>query len=507
MSHPIESFSPPVLPLWIDGKAVASTSARSGDVYNPATGRVIRKVPLANRTDVERAIASAKRAFPGWRDTTPLRRARILTRFRELMEAHKNELVALISEEHGKTRLDAEGSLTRGIEVIEFAAGAPHLLKGEHAEDVGRGVDSHSVLQPVGVCAGVAPFNFPAMVPLWMYPVAIACGNTFILKPSEKVPSTALRMAELFSEAGLPDGVFNVVPGDREAVDVLLTHPDVRAVSSVGSTPVARHIYETAARHGKRVQALGGAKNHAVVMPDADLDFTADALVSAGYGSAGERCMAVSAVVAVGEVADPLVEALREKASKLKVGPGDRDGMDMGPLITREHRDKVRGYIDAGVAAGAKLVLDGRGLVVPGHEQGFFLGPALFDRVTTEMSIYRDEIFGPVLIVLRVDSLDDAIGLVNANPFANGVALFTRSGAAARRFEHDIEVGMVGVNIPIPVPMAFFSFGGWKASLFGDLHMHGLEGVQFYTRTKVVTTRWPATEGSAGVSLAMPTHK
>jgi malonate-semialdehyde dehydrogenase (acetylating)/methylmalonate-semialdehyde dehydrogenase len=500
-------MSIPTLPLWINNTAVAANGTRTAEVYNPATGEAIRKVPLANRADVERAIAAAKSAFPGWRDTTPLRRARILTRFRELMESHRDELVALITEEHGKTTLDAAGSLTRGIEVIEFAAGAPHLLKGEHAEDVGRGVDSHSILQPVGVCAGVAPFNFPVMVPLWMFPVAIACGNTFILKPSEKVPSAALRMAELLRDAGLPEGVFNVVPGDKEAVDVLLTHPDVRAVSSVGSTPVARHIYETAARHGKRVQALGGAKNHAVVMPDCDLDYTADALIGAAYGSAGERCMAISAVVAVGEVADPLVAALKTRAAALRVGPGDRADSDLGPLITRAHRDRVKGYIAAGVAEGAALVLDGRGVKVAGHENGFFLGPTLFDRVTTEMSIYRDEIFGPVLIVLRAASLDEAIAMINANPFANGTAVFTRSGAAARRFEHDIEVGMVGINIPIPVPMAFFSFGGWKASLFGDLHMHGMEGVQFYTRTKVVTSRWPLAEGSAGMSLAMPTHK
>jgi len=500
-------MSAPLLPLWINNQPVPASSPRTADVFNPATGAVIRKVPLASRADVERAVAAARDAFPGWRDTTPLRRARILTRFRELMEAHKDELIALISEEHGKTILDAAGSLARGIEVIEFAAGAPHLLKGEHAEDVGRGVDSHSILQPVGVCAGIAPFNFPAMVPLWMFPVAIACGNSFILKPSEKVPSTALRMAELLKEAGLPDGVFNVVPGDKEAVDGLLTHPDVRAISSVGSTPVARHIYETAARHGKRVQALGGAKNHAVVLPDADLELAVDALIGAGYGSAGERCMAIAAVVAVGTAADPLVAALRARAAALKVGPGDRADTDMGPLITREHRDKVKGYIDAGVAEGATLVLDGRGLKVAGYEHGFFLGPTLFDRVTPGMTIYKEEIFGPVLIVLRVATLDDAIALINTNPFANGTAIFTRSGAAARRFEHDIEVGMVGINIPIPVPMAFFSFGGWKASLFGDLHMHGMEGVQFYTRTKVVTTRWPATEGSAGVSLAMPTHK
>jgi len=491
---------------WINGERVAGTGKRSGEVYNPATGEVIRRVPFADEADVDRAVAAARTAFPAWRDTTPLRRARILSRYRELVEANRRELTALISEEHGKTLLDAAGSLQRGIEVIEFASGAPHLLKGEHAEDVGRGVDSHSVLQPVGVCAGVSPFNFPAMVPLWMYPVAVACGNTFVLKPSEKVPSTAFRLAELFTEAGLPAGVFNVLHGDREAVDALLAHPDIAAISSVGSTPVAKHIYETAARNGKRVQALGGAKNHAVVMPDADMNFTADALVGAAYGSAGERCMAISAVVAVGDAADPLVALLEEKAAKLKVGPGDQDGIDMGPLVTAAHRDRVKGYIDTGEREGAQLVLDGRGLKVAGHERGFFLGPTLFDRVQPGMTIYQDEIFGPVLIVLRVPTLDEAIALVNRNPYANGTAIFTRSGAAARHFEHDIQVGMVGINIPIPVPMAFFSFGGWKASLFGDLHMHGMEGVQFYTRTKVVTTRWPASDEAKAHGFAMPTH-
>src|SRR3990172_5647552 len=368
MSYAAQPLVLSVLTFWIDGTHTPSAGNRTADVFNPATGEAIRTVPLANRADVERAIAAAKSAFPGWRDTTPLRRARVLTRYRELMEEHKDELVSLITEEHGKTRLDAAGSLQRGIEVIEFAAGAPHLVKGEHAEDVGRGVDCHSVLQPVGVCVGITPFNFPAMVPLWMFPVAIACGNTFILKPSEKVPSTSLRMAELFKEAGLPDGVFNVVPGDKEAVDALISHPDVQAVSSVGSTPVARHIYETAARHGKRVQALGGAKNHAVVLPDADLHFTADALVGAGYGSAGERCMAISTVVAVAEAGDALVAQLKERAAKLKVGAGDREGMDMGPLITAAHRDKVKGYIDTGVAEGAELVLDAPPLKLPRYQ-------------------------------------------------------------------------------------------------------------------------------------------
>jgi len=494
----------PTLSLWINGRHVTGHGKRHAPVFNPATGAVARQVPLADTIDVADAVSAAKAALPGWRDTTPLRRARILTRFRELMETHQDELVQLISEEHGKTRLDAAGSLQRGIEVIEFACGVPHLLKGEHAEDVGRGVDCHSILQPVGVCVGIAPFNFPAMVPLWMFPVAIACGNTFILKPSEKVPSTALRMAELFHEAGLPAGVFNVVPGDKEAVDALLVHPDVAAVSSVGSTPVAQHIYETAARHGKRVQALGGAKNHAVVMPDADLPFAVDALIGAAYGSAGERCMAISTVVAVGDIGDSLVAALREKAAAIKVGPGSDDGIEMGPLVTAAHRDRVRGLIDSG-AAEATLVLDGRALTVKGYENGFYLGPTLFDHVKPDMLIYREEIFGPVLIVLRVPNLDEAIALVNRNPFANGTAVFTSSGAAARRFERDIEVGMVGINVPIPVPMAFFSFGGWKASLFGDLHMHGPEGVTFYTRTKVVTSRWPASGEKKAHGLAMPT--
>ncbi len=495
---------PAVVPLWIGGQRVEPCTERFGEVTNPATGAVIRRVPLCGAEDVERAVAAARAAFPGWRGTTPLRRARILTRFRELMEAHRDELTRLVTEEHGKTLADAAGSVQRGIEVIEFAAGAPHLLKGEHAEDVGRGVDCHSLLQPLGVCAGITPFNFPVMVPLWMFPVAIACGNTFVLKPSEKVPSASLRMAELFKEAGLPDGVFNVIHGDKAAVDALLAHPDVKALSFVGSTPIARYVYETGARHGKRVQALGGAKNHAVVLPDADLDFAAEALAGAAYGSAGERCMAISAVVAVGEAADPLVEKLAARARGLKVGPGAEPGVEMGPLISRAHRDRVKGYVDQGEAAGARLVVDGRGLQVPGHENGFFLGPTLFDRVTPEMSIYRDEIFGPVLVVLRARDFDGALDLVNRNPYGNGTALFTRSGAAARRFQNEVEAGMVGVNVPIPVPMAFFSFGGWKQSLFGDLHVHGMEGVYFYTRTKVVTTRWSETD-LPGKGLSMPT--
>ncbi|WP_369735568.1 CoA-acylating methylmalonate-semialdehyde dehydrogenase [Anaeromyxobacter sp. K] len=496
----------PLLDLWIAGRRTAPRSARTGEVFDPATGEVVRRVPLAGAEDVAAAVAAAKAAFPAWRDTPPLRRARVLARFRELLEANRDALAALVSEEHGKTLADAGGSVQRGIEVVEFVCGAPHLLKGERAEDVGRGIDVHSTLQPLGVCAGITPFNFPAMVPLWMFPVAIACGNAFVLKPSEKVPSTSLRMAELFHEAGLPDGVLNVVPGDAEAVDALLAHPDVAAVSFVGSTPVARHVYETAARHGKRVQALGGAKNHAVVLPDADLGFAADALAGAAYGSAGERCMAISAVVAVGEAADPLVEALAERARRLPVGPGTAPGVEMGPVITAAHRDRIRGFIDAGVREGARLVVDGRAREVPGGGRGFFVGPTLFDRVTPEMSIHREEIFGPVLVVLRAASLDEALALVNRNPYGNGTAIFTRSGAAAQRYAREVEVGMVGVNVPIPVPMAFFSFGGWKASLFGDLHVHGPEGIAFYTRSKVVTSRWPAGAGEARGHFAMPAH-
>jgi malonate-semialdehyde dehydrogenase (acetylating)/methylmalonate-semialdehyde dehydrogenase len=494
----------PVLPLWIGGREVQSASGRTGDVFDPSTGEVIRRAPFASAAEVGLAVAAARAALPGWRDAPPLRRARVLARFRELLEANRDELARLISQEHGKTIPDAAGSLQRGIEVVEFATGAPHLLKGEQAEDVARGVDSHSVLQPVGVCAGITPFNFPAMVPMWMFPVAIACGNTFVLKPSEKVPSTALRLARLFHEAGLPEGVLNVVPGDAEAVGAILDHPDVNAVSFVGSTPIARHVYETAAKSGKRVQALGGAKNHAVVLPDAELESTADALIGAGYGSAGERCMAISVVVAVGEVAEPLVARLREKAAALKVGPGSQAGVEMGPLVTAVHRERIRGIIAAGVAQGATVVLDGRGLTVAGN--GFFLGPTLLDHVTPGMTVYREEIFGPVLVVVRVRTLAEAIELVNQNPYGNGTAIFTDSGKAAQRFEHEIQVGMVGVNVAIPVPMAFFSFGGWKQSLFGDLHVHGMEGVKFYTRTKTVTSRWPATEEKSRITLAMPTH-
>jgi len=502
MNKPAEAVS--VLPLWIGGKKVASQSVRNGEVTNPAIGEVIRRVPFANNADIDAAVRAASQAFPAWRETPPLKRARVMMRYLQLLDKNREQLARLATEEHGKTLTDAGGSVQRGIEVVEFSCGIPHLLKGEHAENVGADVDCFSLRQPVGICAGITPFNFPVMVPLWMFPVAIACGNTFILKPSEKVPSASLLMAELFKEAGLPDGVFNVVHGDKEAVDAILQHPEINAVSFVGSTPVASYIYETCAKKGKRVQALGGAKNHAVVLPDADLELTTDALIGAAYGSAGERCMAISAVVAVGEAADSLVAQLRGKAATLKVGPGNTKGVEMGPLITRAHRDRVKNYIGLGEKEGAKLVLDGRGLKISGHENGFYLGPTLFDHVAPEMTIYRDEIFGPVLIVLRVRDFDEAIQLVNRNPHANGTAIFTRSGALARRFQHEIEVGMVGINVPIPVPMAYFSFGGWKNSLFGDLHVHGTEGIQFYTRTKVVTGRWP--EQTEKPKLDMPTH-
>jgi malonate-semialdehyde dehydrogenase (acetylating)/methylmalonate-semialdehyde dehydrogenase len=491
MNKPADIKAVQNIGLWIDGRRQPASSSRSGTITNPATGQVVREVPFCNAADIDRAVRSARAAFPAWRDMPPLRRARVLMRYRELIESHRDELATLITEEHGKTLADATGSVQRGLEVVEFAMGIPHLLKGEYSEEVGTSVDSHSLRQPLGVCTGITPFNFPAMVPLWMYPVAIACGNTFVLKPSEKVPSTVMRLAELFKEAGLPDGVLNVVHGDKEAVDALLTHADIKAVSFVGSTPIAQYIYETCAKNGKRVQALGGAKNHAVVLPDADLDFAADALIGAAYGSAGERCMAISAVVAVGDAGDAIVDRLKDRAAKLKIGPGSGKDIDMGPLITCVHRDKVAGYVDKGIAEGAKLVLDGRKCNVPQHEDGFFLGPSLFDAVRPEMSIYKDEIFGPVLVVLRAKSLDEAIALINANAYANGTAVFTRSGGAARKFEREIEVGMVGINVPIPVPIAFYSFGGWRNSLFGDTHVHGMEGVRFYTRGKVVTSRWP----------------
>jgi len=469
--------------MWINGNAVESCSTRHGDIYNPASGEVIRTVAFANEADVDRAVVAAATAFPAWRETSSLNRARILNRFRDLLQKNHESLARLISEEHGKTVSDAMGSIQRGIEVVEFAVGAPHLLKGAFSENVAHDIDCHSVLQPLGVCAGATPFNFPAMVPLWMFPMALACGNTFVLKPSEKVPSASMRMAELLKEAGLPDGVLNIVHGDGETVDALISHPAVAAMSFVGSTAVARHIYETAARHGKRVQALGGAKNHAVVAPDADIEAAADALMSAAFGSAGQRCMAISAVVAVGGAGDAISAALTRKARQLA-------SADMGPIISAAQRERVRTAIAEGVSQGASLMLDGREQAAPNAGNGFFLGPTIFDNVTAEMSIYQREIFGPVLVVLRVASIDDAIALVNRNPYGNGVAIFTKSGGAARRFENEIEVGMVGVNVAIPIPMAFYSFGGWKSSLFGDLSMHGMEGVYFYTRRKTITSRW-----------------
>src|SRR5687767_13757563 len=475
------------VPVWINGKALAP-SGRTGEVFNPATGQVTKKVVFADQNLVDSAVKAAAAAFPEWRDTPPLRRARIMQEYLSVLKKNQKQLAAIVTDEHGKTLPDAMGSVQRGIEVVEFACGIPHLLKGEYSENVGTQVDTHTLRQPVGVCAGITPFNFPVMVPLWMFPMAIACGNTFVLKPSEKVPSASIRMAELFKEAGLPDGVFNVVHGDKAAVDAILNHPGVNAVSFVGSTPIAKYIYETCAKNGKRVQALGGAKNHAVVLPDADLEFAAEALIGAAYGSAGERCMAVSAVVAVGSAGDALVSLLKKKAQAIKVGPGDKEAVDMGPLVTAAHRDKVASFIEQGKKEGAKVVLDGSASPM---KEGFFLGTTLFDHVTPQMEVYKNEIFGPVLVVLRARNIDEAITLVNNNPYANGTAIFTESGGVARRFQHEVQVGMVGVNVPIPVPVAFYSFGGWKNSLFGDLHVHGTESVKFYTRTKVVTTRWP----------------
>ena len=476
------------VPFWINGRP-AAPSGRTGEVFNPASGQVTKRVAFADAEVIDSAVSAAAAAFPGWRDTPPLRRGRIMQEFLVLLKKNQKQLAEIVTDEHGKTLADAMGSVQRGIEVVEFACGIPQLLKGEYSENVGTQVDTYTIRQPVGVCAGITPFNFPVMVPLWMFPMAIACGNTFILKPSEKVPSASMRMAELFKQAGLPDGVFNVVHGDKAAVDALLTHEGIKAVSFVGSTPIAKYIYETAAKHGKRVQALGGAKNHAVVLPDADLEFAADALIGAAYGSAGERCMAISAVVAVGSAGDPLVKLLADKARRIKVGAGIEKDSEMGPLVTCQHRDKVASYIDVGSKEGAKLVVDARKQEVP--KDGFYLGTSLFDQVTPDMEIYKNEIFGPVLVVLRADTIEQAIDIINKNPYANGTAIFTESGGAARRFAAEIQVGMVGINVPIPVPVAFYSFGGWKSSLFGDLHVHGTEAVKFYTRTKTVTTRWP----------------
>jgi malonate-semialdehyde dehydrogenase (acetylating)/methylmalonate-semialdehyde dehydrogenase len=487
----------------IGGKPTVGASTRTSTVWDPATGEAQARVLLAEPGDVDRAVSGAKEAFPQWSETSLARRSKVMFAFRELLDSHVDELARLIASEHGKVVEDAKGEISRGLEVVEFACGLAQMLKGEYSEQVSGGVDAHSFRQPLGVCAGITPFNFPAMVPMWMHPVAIAAGNTFVLKPSERDPTASNFVAELYREAGLPDGVFNVVHGDKVAVDALLDNPDVVAISFVGSTPIARYVHERASAVGKRVQALGGAKNHAVVMPDADLEYTADQLIAAGFGSAGQRCMAISVVVTVGEVADPLIELVASKAREVTVGPGLDPSSEMGPLVTKQARERIAGYIGQGIAAGAEARVDGRELDVPAG--GFFVGPTLFDRVTTDMSIYTDEIFGPVLCVVRVDSLGDAISLINAGAFANGTAIFTSSGQAARRFEREVQVGMIGVNVPIPVPMAYYSFGGWKDSLFGDHHIHGPEGFRFYTRGKAVTVRWPEDASAASSALHFPT--
>jgi malonate-semialdehyde dehydrogenase (acetylating) / methylmalonate-semialdehyde dehydrogenase len=487
---------------WIAGSSTVGASTRFGPVYDPATGERQARVALAEPSDVDGAVAAARKALDTWADTSLTRRARLMFAFRDLVERHEEELAGIIADEHGKVLDDARGEVVRGREVVEFACGIPHLLKGGYSDQVSTGVDSYSFRQPLGVVAGVTPFNFPVMVPMWMHPIAIACGNTFVLKPSERDPSASTLIARLYAEAGLPEGVFNVVNGDKVAVDAVLDHPGIAAVSFVGSTPVARYVHERASRTGKRVQALGGAKNHAVVLPDADLDDAARQITAAGYGSAGQRCMAVSAVVAVGAAADPLVDRLSRAARAIRVGPGRDPASEMGPVVTAQARDRVLRYLDSGLAAGAELVADGRETRAA---QGFYVGPSLFDRVTPDMDVYTDEIFGPVLVVLRAGTLDDAIDLVNANPFGNGVALFTSSGEAARRFQRSVSVGMIGINVPIPVPMAWYSFGGWKNSLFGDTHVHGTEGVAFYTRAKVVTSRWPEAGAPGRAHLHFPT--
>ncbi|EXJ11846.1 CoA-acylating methylmalonate-semialdehyde dehydrogenase [Nitrincola nitratireducens] len=498
-----------VLGNYIDGQRVASQSGREATVYNPATGEAIGKVALSSADETRAAIASAQTAFESWKKVSPLKRARILFKFKSLLEANESKIAAAISQEHGKVFSDAVGELTRGLEVVEFACGIPHLLKGEHSLNVGSGVDSYSLMQPLGVCAGISPFNFPAMVPMWMFPIAIACGNTFVMKPSEKDPTVPVLLAELLSEAGLPKGVFNIVNGDKESVDVLLMDERIQAVSFVGSTPIAEYIYATASAAGKRVQALGGAKNHMVVMPDADPEQVVNSLMGAAYGSAGERCMAISVAVCVGdEVADRLVNDLTQAIADMQVGPGTGQAVEphMGPLVTREHADKVLDYINTGVNEGATLVVDGREFICKGHETGFFVGPTLFDHVMPGMRVYEEEIFGPVLCVVRVNTYQEAVKLVNSHEYGNGTAIFTRDGDTARQYSEDIQVGMVGINVPIPVPMAFHSFGGWKRSLFGPLHMHGPDGVRFYTRMKTITARWP-TGIRAGAEFSMPTMK
>ncbi len=498
----LETSAPVTVTHWIKGEPVKAASGRSGIITNPATGEAIAEVGFACVEDVDRAVAAAKAASSGWRSTSLSNRAEILFNLRNLIAKNRSRLAEIVSLENGKTLADALGEVARGLENVEFSCGVPNLLKGGYTEQASRGVDVYQIRQPLGVVAGITPFNFPAMVPLWMLSNAIACGNTFILKPSEKVPSASVLIAELAKEAGIPDGVLNLVQGDKVAVDRLLEHPDIRAISFVGSTPVARYIYESATRNGKRVQALGGAKNHMLVLPDADIAMAADAAVSAGYGAAGERCMAISVVVAVGDVADPLIAAIRERTARIQVGPGSEPGVEMGPLITREHRDRVAAHLDTAVSEGATLSIDGR-LDPATHAKGYFLGPSLIDNAKPGMRCYDQEIFGPVLSVVRVASYAEALHLINENPYGNGTAIFTQNGGAARQFQFDVEVGMVGINVPIPVPVSYYSFGGWKSSLFGDLHMYGPEGIQFYTRSKVVTSRWPDPAGSK-VDLGFP---
>ncbi len=497
------STSLPTIGHWIGGRHVQGTSGRQGPVFNPATGVQAKWVDFASQEELDAAVATAKAAFPAWRSTSLSKRTEIMFRIRHLVDHHRKDIAALLTAEHGKVPADALGEVARGLENIEFACGIPQLLKGDFSEQVSSGVDVYQIRQPLGVVAGITPFNFPAMVPMWMFANAIASGNTFILKPSEKDPSASIFIAELLHEAGVPDGVFNVVHGDKVAVDGLLHHPDVAAVSFVGSTPIARYIYETGTRNGKRVQALGGAKNHMLVLPDADINMAADAAVSAGFGSAGERCMAIATVVAVGDAHDPLIEAIKERLPKVKVGPGSDASSEMGPLVTRQHRDKVASYLDSATEQGATVVADGREHPLFNHSDGFFLGTSLISGVTPEMDCYRDEIFGPVLTVMQVQTYEEALALINDNPYGNGTAIFTRDGGAARQFQFDVNVGMVGINVPVPVPVAYYSFGGWKASLFGDLHMYGPDGIQFYTRSKVVTSRWPDPATST-VDLGFP---
>jgi malonate-semialdehyde dehydrogenase (acetylating)/methylmalonate-semialdehyde dehydrogenase len=494
------------VPHWIAGKRDSLNSTRTSAIWNPATGTRQGEVLLASTADVDAAVRTAAEAFEAWSQASMSARAKVLFNFREIVNARVGELAGVVSDEHGKVLSDAAGEVQRGLEVIEFACGVPTLLKGDYSDQVSTGVDMYSFREPLGVVAGITPFNFPVMVPMWMHPVAIACGNAFILKPSERDPSASMLVAEMWAEAGLPDGVFTVVNGDKEAVDAIIDHPQVAAISFVGSTPIARHIHERGTLRGKRVQALGGAKNHAIVLPDADIDFASDHLVAAAFGSAGERCMAISAAVAVGGAGEELVAAVGEKARAVRVGAGRDPQSEMGPVITSAARDRIVGLIDSGEQQGARVAVDGRGLVVPGHEEGFFVGPTVLDAVTSEMDVYREEVFGPVLSVVRSDSVDAAIALINANPYGNGTAIFTSSGEAARRFQRGVKVGMIGINVPIPVPMAYYSFGGWKDSLFGDKHIHGPEGVSFYTRAKVVTSRWPHVEHPSGASYHFPTN-